>query len=253
MAQSTLSWSEVYTEVSKFLGLGSSPGTTDLATVKAIVARGLRRFYYPVDQTNRQSYVWSFLKKYYSFSTIADSWKYALPSNYSEMLTKPSFGAGTGYLPLKQRDPQQIIEERVASDSDGYPEYYAIVPATYANETGTFYEFWVYPTPDSVYQLRFFYKIDPLEPANTTDFFPGGVKSVEAILENCLAVAEQQEDDVVGLHTQLATMLTQELIVTDKKPATDKIGNLYSAAEPWPRDRDDYFTATDADIYENDR
>jgi len=253
MAQSVLNWSEAYLKVSEFLGLGSSPSGTNLTKVEDITFRGLRRFYYPMDQTNKQSYVWSFLKKYYSLSTITDSWKYALPSDFSEMITKPSFGAGTGYAPLRQRDPQQMIEERVASESTGYPKYYAIVPVTYDNEVGTFYEFWVYPTPSSVHQLRFFYKIDPLKQENITDFFPGGVKSVEAILENCLAVAEQQEDDVVGLHTQLAMMLTQELIVTDKKPTTDKIGNLYGRVEPWPGQRNDYFTATDANIYESER
>jgi len=253
MAKLILNWSEVYTEVSEFLGLGSSPGATDLATVKAIVSRGLRRFYYSIDAGTRQPHVWSFLKKYHSLSTIADSWKYALPSDYSEMITKPSFGESTGYLPLKQRDPQQIIEKRVGSLSTGYPIYYAIAPVTFDDETGTYYEFWVYPTPSGVHQLRFWYKIDPLEPTETTDFFPGGVKSVEAILENCLAVAEQQEDDVVGLHSQLATQLTQDLIIIDKRPTTDRIGNLYGQVEPWPGQRNDYFTATDADIYEDNR
>lgn len=252
MSQFTLSFEELYNKIGRHLGW-EFPTDRQLTIVKDIVYRGLLRFYYPVDQGTRQSYVWSFLKKYYSLSTVANSWKYALPADYSEMITKPSFGTGTGYLPLKQRDPQQIIEKRVASDSTGYPQFYAIAPVTFDDETGTYYEFWVYPTPSGVHQLQFFYKIDPLKPENTTDIFPGSVKSVEVILENCLAVAEQQEDDVVGLHSQLATQLTQELIITDKRPTTDRIGNLYGQVEPWPGERNDYFTATDSVIYEDDR
>jgi len=246
-----LSFEDLYNAVGRQLGW-EFPTDRQLTIVKDIVYRGLRKFYYPVDPTTGRSHIWSFLKKYHSFSTIADSWKYALPTDFSEILTKPSFGDNTGYSPLSQRSPQQIIEKRTASDSTGYPEYFSITPATFDNEVGTFYEFWIYPAADGVHQLQFFYKIDPLKPENTGDVFPGGVKSMEAILENCLAISEQQEDGVVGLHTQIANELTQKLIITDKQPTTDKLGNLHSAAGFWPKEWRS-LTLLDENIYENER
>lgn len=241
MARLTLSFSDIYTRISEFLGLGSSPAGTDLTKVKGITYRGLRQFYYPtyLDPKTRKPkpYPWSFLKKHFSFTTISDMWKYSLPADYSELLSDISFDPGESYLSLKERTPEQIIEYRVASDSDGVPEFYAIVPVTFDDATGTFYELWVYPDPQGTHALQFFYKIDPLKPEDTADYLPGGVKSIEAILENCLAIAEQQEDDVVGIHTQLANELTQKLILHDRKPHTDKLGNLHHGIREWPPPR----------------
>lgn len=246
MARLTLSFSDIYTRVSEFLALGSSPAGTDLTKVKDITYRGLRQFYYPtyIDPKTRKpkSYLWSFLTKHYSFITVNNMWKYSLPADFSEMLTDISFDPGEGYTPLRERTLKQIIELRVASDSDGVPEFYAIAPVTFDDATGTFYELWIYPDPQGTHSLQFFYKIDPLKPEDTTDYFPGGVRAIEAILENCLAIAEQQEDDVVGIHTQLANELTQKLILHDRKPHTDKLGNLHHGIRAFPPPRRNYTT-----------
>ena len=184
MARLTLSFSDVYCKVSEFIGWGSSPSGTNLTKVKDITYRGLRKFYYPtyIDPTTRKPkpYLWSFLKQYYSFTTVNNMWKYSLPADYSEMLTDISFDAGEGYLPLKERTPEQIIEMRTASDSDGVPEFYAIVPVKFGDDTGTFYELWIYPTPQGADFLQFFYKIDPLKPEDTTDLNEWQPPSVRA-------------------------------------------------------------------------
>ena len=75
---------------------------------------------------------------------------------------------------------------------------------------------------------------------------PGGVKSTEAILENCLAVAESQEDEVLGIHMQLAGKLTQDLIIIDSKKDADNmlIGNLYSSKNVEYMARNDRATLT---------
>jgi len=254
MAQKlNLTYNDLYVRVSEFLGLGSSPTGDDLTKVKNIVKRGLRQFYYPayLDQATRKMkpYTWSFLKQLYTFTTIKDLWKYALPNDFSEIITDLSYEAGETYPQVKQRLPEQIIEERAASDSSGYPEIYAVVPVRYDNITGTFYELWLYPTPDASYSLQFFYKIDPLEPVNDSDNLPGSVKAAEAILECCLAVAELQEDDVVGIHNQTATKLIQELILHDRAPVTDRLGNLHSVVREWPKERGEWTTIKEKNIY----
>lgn len=248
MAKLEYTFSDLTTRVSEFLGLGSTPPTK----AKDIVYRGLRNFYYPINQEKGRKHNWSFLKQHHSFNTISSSWKYALPEDFSEYLTSPTFDVNTGYLPLKERSPEQILDLRTSSDSNGYPDFFAIVPVTFHNVTGTYYEMWLYPNPDGAYLLQFFYKIDPLKPEEDNDYLPGGIKAVEAIIENCLAVAEQQEDETVGLHTQLAMDLTQKLIIQDAAPTTDVIGNLYGGVREWPVARKDYTYLDIDNIYADD-
>jgi len=91
------------------------------------------------------------------------------------------------------------------------------------------YEMWLDPEPDGVYLLKFFYRIDPFRSVATGDdsaLMIGGIRSTEAILETCLAVAEKQEDDVIGLHSQESIRLIQELIKADIQDTTDVLGNL---------------------------
>jgi len=230
MSRLVLTQNDIASRVSQFLGEGSTPGTAH----KDIVYRGLRNFYYPVDATTGQPHVWSFLKQHYAMSVINDVWKYALPEDFSEFASDITFDTGDGYPPVKEKLPEQIIKMRAGCDTSGYPQYYALVPVKYDNEVGTYYELWFYPNPDGTYLLQFFYKIDPTKPETSTDYLPGGVRATEAIIENCLAVAEQQEDDVAGLHTQLAVTKTQELIAHDKKSRTNRLGNLYRGEQEWP-------------------
>jgi len=227
MARLTLSYEAVYKKVSEFLGIGSSPAGDDLTLVKDIVARGLRQFLYPIDQRSGQLHNWSFLTQYLTLN-IKNQWKYALPLDFSDLLTDIVYDTGDVLPPLKKRSAQQIKEMRNACDTSGWPQYYAIVPSRYDLEIGTVYELWLYPTPGQAYTLSMFYRIDPLRPSATTDLMVGGIKATEAILESCLAVAEKQEDDVVGLHSQEAENLVQKLIIADTNIDTDYIGNLYS-------------------------
>lgn len=222
MAKLTISYSDLHTLTSEFLGLGStaSDGT------KAIVARGYRQFLYPIDMITGQLHVWSFVKQFHTFSTVSGKWKYSLPNDFSDFLDVPHFDDEVGYNELAKIAPEQILEVRSGSVSSGYPTHFALAPFVYDNEIGTMYEMWVNPVPDSVYLLKFFYRIDPLAPSVTTDLLVGGVRATEAIIESCLACAETQEDETIGLHSQLANDLIQKLIIADIQDTTDLLGNL---------------------------
>lgn len=239
MANLSLSFSELYNLVARFLykqQLGKwyeniDTKSTDPQTViiKAICARGYRQFLYPVDDRSGQEYLWSFLKQYYTINLQDGKWKYALPENFSEMLTDPSFSDEDGYYQLTKITPERLLDMRVSSINVIVPSFYAIATSNYDLETGTYYEFWVHGEPNSSYTLQFFYKIDPLKPVETSDYLVGGIKATEAILENCYAVAEQQELNQFGIHTQLAHKLTQDLIKVDSgQEAKTVLGNLYS-------------------------
>ena len=231
MARLTLSYQNLYDEVSHFLGLtarGTTPTSTNLTLCKSIVDRGIRQFLYPVDMQTGQAHEWEFLKVYWDFTTISGQWKYALPIDFSDLYSILYFDVANANPPLAKRSAEQILNMRTGGDISGFPEYFAINPLRYDTEIGTLYELWVYPTPSEVDTLSGFYRADPVQLSATTDLVIGGIRAIEAILESCLAVAEMQEDDMAtSHHTAKATELIQRLIQFDTVTATDKIGNLY--------------------------
>lgn len=226
MAKLTVTYSDLYTKVSEFLGLGSSPTGTDLTKVKDLVKRGYRKYLYPVDATTGDIYHWSFVKQFYTVQIVSGKWKYLLPEDFSDMICAPSFADDTTYPPLIKVSPEQIKEIRSMSTTNGFPKNYALAPFKYDNQTGTRYEFWVDPIPDGTYPISFWYRIDPDAPSDDSDLLVGGIRGVEALIECCLSKAEQQEDDKTGMHTSLANEALQELIRTDIKDTSDFLGNL---------------------------
>jgi len=257
MATLDLTYEDLYIKVSEFLGMaaiGSAPAadSAELTLVKDIVFRGYRAFLYPVNRAKRKPHLWSFLKQYYIINTIADIWKYALPKDFNRILSHPQFAVSTGYYQLKKRDAEYILERRVDSDSSGGPDYYAISPTSYDAKVGTFYEMWLYPKPNGVHLLQFFYLKNPLKVENTTDVLAGGVQAAEAILESCLAIAEQQQDDTAGFHTQKAEALIQDLILADTGDMAEGIGRMTDPryTEGLQPERDVYNVRTlDENIY----
>lgn len=232
MARLTLSYSEVWQKVAEFLGLvasGTAPTGQDLIDVKDLVARGLRQFLYPIDQRNGSPHYWTFLEQFWTLGLTTNQWQYALPLDYSDLLTDIVFDTGEWLPALKKRNAMQIKEMRSISDSSGWPQYYAIVPSKYDLDIGSSYEIWFYPKPSRAYNISTFYRIDPLKPSETTDLLVGGVSATEAILESCLAVAEQFSDEMITKHhTAKAAELVQTLIRFDSgKTDTALIGNLY--------------------------
>lgn len=234
MASLVLTLSDLYTRVSTFLGLttgNNAPTGDDLTLCKEIVYRGYRRFLWPVDARTGERHEWSFLKQLHVLPVISGQWKYDMPLTFGDILEEPHFDSDDTYGELSRLTPGQILELRAATTSEGFPVYYAIAPYTFDDETGTGYEMWVDPVPDGSYTLKFWYRLDPLKPENAGSYLVGGVKASEAILENCLAVAEAQEDDILGIHSQLAEELTQKLIITDIQEDSDILGNMATPKE----------------------
>lgn len=234
MANLRLTYQNIYNRVSHFLGLtaeGTSPTGNDLTLCKDIVQRGLRQMLYPIDVRTGDYYEWSFLRPLYTLNVISGKWKYQLPEDFSSIVTDPTYGDNENFVQMSKTTPDNILNLRAAYVENYAPAYYAIVTSSYNPEIGEFDEIWFEAEPDSSYPIQFYYKSDPLKASATTDYLPGGVKATEAILESCLSVAEIQEDDEAGVHTQLAQKLIQDLIVVDsKKDANDMLlGNLYDS------------------------
>ena len=258
MARLDLTYANIYTYVSNYLGLtatGTAPTSTDLSTCEAIVARGLRQFLYPIDERNGKPHEWNFLNRFTSFQTTLNQWKYALPVDFSDLLGTIHFASSELQPPLIKRNKDQILEMRSDVVSTAWPTYFAIVPLMYDLEIGTKYELWLYPNPDQTYVLQYFYRFDPLKPGTSTDILVGGIRANEAILESCLAIAETQEEDGTSqVHQQEARRLVQALVIADTIGDTDKIGNLYQDKDrEWPPTRPGLVAYKDGNIYFDNR
>ncbi len=249
MARLTFSYSNLYDEVSHFLGLsarGTSPTGVDFTLCKSIVDRGIRQFLYPVSMITGLAHEWEFLKVYWDFTTISGQWKYALPIDFSDLYSTLYFDLESANPPLVKRSAEQILNMRTGGTISGYPEYFAITPLRYDIEIGSLYELWIYPVPSQSETLSGFYRADPVQLSATTDLVIGGIRAIEAVLESCLAVAEMQEDDMATTHhTMKSKELIQALIKFDTVTSTDKIGNLYTDKDRiWSSPRG-YFTYPD--------
>lgn len=249
MANLRQTYSDIYTLVYAFLGLtptGTAPTSTDLTTCKDICMRGLRRFLYPIDVHTGDYWEWSFLRPLHTMTLLDGKWRYQLPEDFSSIITDPTYSEDDSFKQMAKTTPDNIMNLMAAGEVDYAPYYYSIVTSEYDPEIGEFEEIWFYPKPDSSYRIQFYYKSDPTKATDANEFLPGGVKSTEAILENCLAIAESQEDEVLGIHTQLAGKLTQDLIIIDAKKDADNmlVGNLYNSKNAEHVARSDRATLT---------
>lgn len=234
MSRLDLTFSEVYNQVSDFLGTGSSPTGSDLTLVKGIVYRAYRKFLYPIHPATGRSHYWSFLKKYGSFQTVETQWVYQLPLDFDRMLGNPQFDLSDGYPELVRVTSDRILNSRNYGEVSSFPQMYAIVSG-YEKELGQIWSLWLYPTPNGVHNIRYQYLMSPQKPDTSTDYLPGGPRAQEVMLEVALAVAEQQEDGEVGIHSQLAESELAKLILSDTVSTAETVGNLYSGGQSFRR------------------
>ena len=238
-----LTFLEVYTAVSNYLGLGNpTTDTTDLANIKAIVNRGYRKFLMPVDDSTSvttgrirsqpKPYRWSFLRQTTTLSVVSGLDTYDLPIGFNGMI-----------VPLKHTTPQTlnpievplefIYEKRSETTGNSYPEFYAIKEKDFSPLIGRRREIIFEPCPNGSYTYYYTYRFLPEKLVEDADLFVGPPGSSEAILECCLSVAELQEKDTIGVHAMEADRLTQQLIGDDKLSSqVGNIGGSRSAGRP---------------------
>lgn len=223
MATLRLNYKDVWTKVSEFLGLGSSPTGTNLTKCKDIVLRAYRKFLMPIDsstvsQANPGGKIhrWKFLELTTTLSTAADIDTYNLPKGFSSFVTTFTHTTPTTWNPV-QKPLSFIYEQKSRTTGTGYPVYFAIKNGDYDVVAGQQYEVVFSPTPNGTYNYYYTFIFMPQKPVNDEDLFVGDELTSEVILECALAVAELQEDEKAGFHNQEADRLLQALIGKDKQ------------------------------------
>lgn len=218
MADLRLTFSEVYKEVSRFLGWGASPAGQNLTDSKAITHSGYNKFLYPMRLTTTPPapHLWSFLIKEAVLMLQGGKWEYTLPKDFDRLYTRFTYDTNDQYAPMKQVSSDMIRNNYVRSNSEGQPSQFALVPSVYSAEAGaTNFQVLFYETPSQAYTLHYSYVIRPPKLVNDADYFVGGDFASEAVLECALAVAEIRWDGQPGTHSAEAERLIQNLIVAD--------------------------------------
>jgi hypothetical protein len=227
MAFLSLTFGDVVSEISEFLGRTDEPTGRDRDKIRDVVNRGYRKFLYPTDPRTGRRHTWSFLQDHGTLALASGQWKYAMPSDFDELLSRFRFDDSDDYGPPSLVTAEQILQKRNNFTSESWPRYVALFPSKYDKAIGQQWEAWFYDTPNAAYTLHFIYQIRPPKLDTDTDVFVGGDFASEAILENALAVAELKYHHVLGVHNAHATELTQRLIMGDRTADPDTYGLLY--------------------------
>jgi len=239
VASLELVFSDLYNEVSRFLGTygSSGPGTDDLADAKRIVNSAYRRF------LNSNPNTWSFLKRYDRIITVSGTWEYELPNNFGNLLSNTfQYSSDTAYAPIEERSANQIIDMRAVSSYNQYAEYFAVRPGHYSKEAGQKWEAIFYPTFDSAYTLHYCYKILVEKLEGDNDIPIGGQDISECLKAICLAEAESYQDENLGVQEQKSKELLMQTIFNDnqKKAKTLGMNAPGRGLSPWDIHRGSY-------------
>ena len=200
MSDLQLSFSNVYKNVSEFLGLGLSPTGASLTKVKDLTYRGYRRFLLPKNVRNGRLHTWSFLKQEGVINAEANRWLYPLPLDFQWFWYPLQYDAGTNFPSPHPVTMKKIMEMRGGITSSSYPMFWSLTTEKYSVSSGTQYTVALYPNSNSDWVLHYGYVIEPDKPIADADYFIGGALCSEAILECALAEAEAQEDDMKTTH-----------------------------------------------------
>lgn len=228
-----LTFSDIYTRVSEFLGLGSSPTGTDLTKVKDLTYRGYRRFLFPKNARTGRAHTWSFLRQEGSITTETGVYEYPLPENFSWFWYPPQYGKNSHYAAPNPVTMRQLLEYRSSISSNSYPQYWSLGTLPFDVSVGTRYKLVIHPPANGTHLLLYGYVIEPDKPSAVGDYFIGSVADSECILECSLAEAEAQEDDTIGHHDTRAKDLIHTCIERDLKRVPPTVGSMNIAEVLW--------------------
>ena len=232
----SITYSDLFREVKRFLGYGDSSVTlTDAQTeeVDDYIQAGVRQFYYPPAMEGADvQHEWSFLKPVGQVTTTIGTSSVALSSDFGRLLGNVEFESSL-HLPPAISCPEGLIRARLASDSDnpGPPRIVCVRHLATFGDNGQLCEMLMWPIPDDAYLLTFRQESDGGKLSETLRPFPlGGPRYAGLVLESCLAIAEQRANDETGLHTDKFKRLLISAVIQDRKFSARFYGALSASS-----------------------
>jgi hypothetical protein len=233
MAEPTLAieMTELRKTVAVFLGWSPDPDDWDsdqADRMEVILKSGLRQFYYPTVMDGLM-YDWSFLRPSGEVRLLSGSNSRRLPDDFGgfegDVVVKPASGTAP-QCPVQLYNEGQIDALFARSPTaSGKPIAAASRPLrSEGADHGQRWEVYVYPEADTNYILRFRYSLHPSALTERNPWAYGGPAHAETIIESCLAVAEQREDDAMGVHTAKFKERLAASVAADRKYKPKTLG-----------------------------
>jgi hypothetical protein len=240
---STTARDKLRTAVGAYLGYtgdSSEWEASEAAQVDGLIDSGYTDFLYPA--IDGGIHRWSFLSKYYTFDTVAETAEYDLPTDFGGIIGNIYFTESSNrYKPIMLISPE-LFQSTIAKDNGGVPTYGSITP------TDTGKKLVLYPTPADEYELKFLYEAEPAMLSSENTDTLGGLRHFETIKAACLAQAELLNNDAAGGHSQNYQRRLLASIAEDKKSKMfDTFGtfNVSGASTGRHRNRIDVSTNLD--------
>lgn len=152
----------------------------------------------------------------YSITTTGD---YILPDDFGGHDGPLTFDAQQGYVPVDIVSEAQIRTLRQRVTSSGKPLFSATRPKRHDNSAHQRFYLMLYPTPDGEYDLTYRYVSNRGQLTEASPY-PMGMhiaSNAELLLEMCLSIAEQDENDEAGLHSAKSQLLLAAAIESDRR------------------------------------
>ena len=221
-----LTLGDVQQAVSDYLGLGLTPTGDDLDKVNNIIYRGYRNFLSAVNPRTNKSHTWSWLRKEAELSFESGVWTYDLPTDFKRMYRKVIYSPNDRYPPIARVSVGQVMEYRMWQEAASYPILCAVQAGEYTVDAAQTKQLIVAPTPSQEYTVNYTYVMNPEFPTEESHYFVGDAQISEAILQSCLAIAEQQEDERMGVQTNLYVQIVNRMVQDDIPDAADTAGTI---------------------------
>lgn len=234
MAESSLSVGapELRAEIGFFLGYGrtSTDWSTDqLAEINLIMQAGVRQVYYPpAVHESVVGYEWSFLRPTTTLSITSGTSDYDLPDDFGRLIGQFHFPSAEYERSIPLVSVGYILELRANSNLTGTPYYAAIRYKDSDGSGGQRQEVLFFPESDSDWTLRYSYEAYQGKLTDANPYPLGGMQLAELYTESCLAVAEQRENDEIGLHTKKLETLLLDAVARDRKRGPQTYGHMGS-------------------------
>lgn len=208
-------------------GAGSDWTTATQNRLSDLIHGGYLQFLYPpILPGETTAHRWSFLRPTTTLATAASDYLYDMPSNFGAIASDLAYDSNDDIARvIRQVSPGLIDRKRAEDDTAGRPAYFALRPKSIAETAGQTTECILYPTPDAIYNLVYYYDAKP-ERLSAVNLYPlGGQPHADTLLQSCRDVAAQRMlDQAGGPEHQLFLQRLQASVEFDRRHAPTFLG-----------------------------
>lgn len=189
------------------------------ADILRAISKGLQFVY--------AAYRWSFLRPVVSIATAANINNYSLPVGFDSLESELTFPPAIDIYkrPLKRVSELEIRRKLERNNVPGLPCEYALTTGSFDPTAGSFRFITFYPIPDATYTLSATMTLRPTM-IDAVNQYPLGIEILSGCLvESCLAAAERDIEQEIGIHNQQLQPLLAMAIQRDKEYSSpDSLG-----------------------------